>query len=227
MNILFDLDGTLTDSGPGITRCLQHALTRLGRPAPAASALRRFVGPPLHETFAELLETRDAALVDGAVRLYRERFEETGMFENEMYPGVLEGLECLSRQGHRMWVATSKPAIYADRIVDHFGVHRRAVGVRERGRAAAGGAGSSRGEHGRTLRDHGIERTAMRQAGVSLEPSGFVSNSVTDARDENRGSVVSQVRLRPELAAGLMGLADFSHAVVVFLTVRGLDRRRR
>jgi len=67
----------------------------------------------------------------------------------------------------------------------------------------------------------------MRQAGVSLEPSGFVSNSVTDARDENRGSVVSQVRLRPELAAGLMGLADFSHAVVVFLTVRGLDRRRR
>ena len=68
MNILFDLDGTLTDSGPGITRCLQHALTRLGRPAPAASALRRFVGPPLHETFAELLETRDAALVDGAGR---------------------------------------------------------------------------------------------------------------------------------------------------------------
>ncbi len=147
MNILFDLDGTLTDSGPGITRCLQHALTRLGRPAPAASALRRFVGPPLHETFAELLETRDAALVDGAVRLYRERFEETGMFENEMYPGVLEGLECLSRQGHRMWVATSKPAIYADRIVDHFGLRRWLQGVH--GSELSGGKADKR----RLIRD--------------------------------------------------------------------------
>jgi phosphoglycolate phosphatase len=124
LNILFDLDGTLTDSAVGITRCLQHALTRLGREVPAASALRRFVGPPLAETFAELLETRDAAVVDGAVRLYRERFQDTGMFENEVYPGIREGLESLSANGHRMWVVTSKPTVYANRIVDHFGLRR-------------------------------------------------------------------------------------------------------
>jgi phosphoglycolate phosphatase len=124
VNILFDLDGTLTDSAVGITRCLQHALTRLGREVPAASALRRFVGPPLHETFAELLETRDAAVVDGAVRLYRERFQDTGMFENEVYPGIREGLDSLSANGHRMWVVTSKPTVYANRIVDHFGLRR-------------------------------------------------------------------------------------------------------
>jgi phosphoglycolate phosphatase-like HAD superfamily hydrolase len=85
LNIFFDLDGTLTDSGAGITRCLQHALARLGRDVPAAETLRRFVGPPLHETFAELLQTPDGGVVDAAVRLYRERYVETGMFENEVH----------------------------------------------------------------------------------------------------------------------------------------------
>jgi phosphoglycolate phosphatase-like HAD superfamily hydrolase len=84
LNILFDLDGTLTDPGVGITRCLQHALARLGRDVPAAETLRRFVGPPLHETFAELLQTSDGGVVDAAVRFYRERYVETGMFENEL-----------------------------------------------------------------------------------------------------------------------------------------------
>jgi phosphoglycolate phosphatase len=64
LNIFFDLDGTLTDSGAGITRCLQHALARLGRDVPAAETLRRFLGPPLHETFAELLQTPDGGVVD-------------------------------------------------------------------------------------------------------------------------------------------------------------------
>ena len=120
MNIFFDLDGTLTDAAPGITRCLEHALRRLGRESPPLAALRRFVGPPLHDTFAELLGSRDTGAVEGAIRLYRERFVEVGMFENELYPGVPEGLASLGRAGHRMWVVTSKPTVYADRIVRHF-----------------------------------------------------------------------------------------------------------
>jgi phosphoglycolate phosphatase len=129
VNILFDLDGTLTDSGEGITRGLQHALARLGREAPPAPELRRFVGPPLHESLAELLGADGGALVDEAVRVYRERFETVGMFENRLYPGVGEGLEALSGAGHRLWVVTSKPTVYADRIVDLFGLRRWMQGV--------------------------------------------------------------------------------------------------
>ena len=132
MNIFFDLDGTLTDPGVGITRCLQHALARLGREVPPAETLSRFVGPPLHETFAELLQTPDEGVVGAAVRFYRERYGETGMFENALYPGVPEGLASLAQGGHRIWVVTSKPSVYADRIVDHFGLRgwlRRVYGA--------------------------------------------------------------------------------------------------
>jgi phosphoglycolate phosphatase len=129
VNVFFDLDGTLTDPGRGITRCLQHALARLGRVVPSPATLRRCVGPPLHESFAELLQTQDRGLVDQAVRFYRERFVEAGMFENELYPGVPEGLDSLVGDGHRIWVVTSKPTVYADRIVDHFGLRAWVQGV--------------------------------------------------------------------------------------------------
>jgi phosphoglycolate phosphatase len=117
MEILFDLDGTLTDSGAGITRCIQEALRRLGADVPPAESLRACVGPPLHDTFARLLDTRDAATIAEAIRLYRERFVVTGMFENALYPGVREGLERLRRGGSRLWLATSKPHVYARRIL--------------------------------------------------------------------------------------------------------------
>src|SRR5688572_1714159 len=115
MEILFDLDGTLTDSGPGITRCIQDALRRLGRAVPEADSLRRFVGPPLRGTFALLLESTEEAEVAEAIRLYRERFVVSGRFENAIYPGVHEGLDRLRGGSHRLWVATSKPAVYARR----------------------------------------------------------------------------------------------------------------
>jgi phosphoglycolate phosphatase len=122
MNILFDLDGTLTDPEIGITRCIQHALAALGRPVPAAESLRRCIGPPLQVSFAELLETEEETLVWEAIRLYRERFVTTGMFENSVYPEIPAGLEALRRDGHRLWVATSKPHVYAREIVEHFGM---------------------------------------------------------------------------------------------------------
>lgn len=124
MDILFDLDGTLTDPVLGITRCIQHALVHLGRTAPDLDGLRRCVGPPLQDSFAELLETEDEALLAEAIRLYRERFKPVGMFENSVYPGVPEGLEALCAQGHRLWVATSKPHVFAREIVEHFGLAR-------------------------------------------------------------------------------------------------------
>ncbi len=125
MNLLFDLDGTLTDSALGVARSLQHALAGLGRPAPAPADLRRFVGPPLQETFSVLLETDDPSLVNEAIRLYRSRYGTVGLFENAVYPGIPEGLAALKEDGHRLWVATSKPRPYAERILEYFGLHDR------------------------------------------------------------------------------------------------------
>jgi phosphoglycolate phosphatase len=129
MNLLFDLDGTLTDPVVGITRCIQHALVRLGHEPPPAAALARFVGPPLRGTFAELLGTDDGELVARAIAGYRERFVEVGMFENQVYPDVANGLDRLAARGHRLWVVTSKPRVYAARIVEHFGLAGRFSGV--------------------------------------------------------------------------------------------------
>lgn len=120
MKLLFDLDGTLTDAGPGITRCIQHALGGLGRPVPSALELAWCLGPPLQVSFAELLGNSDPGLIGQALTLYRTRFVAVGMFENSVYPGVRDGLERLSEAGHRLYVATSKPHAYARKILAHF-----------------------------------------------------------------------------------------------------------
>lgn len=120
MDLFFDLDGTLTDPARGITLCLQHALHALGRQAPPPERLRRYIGPPLRGTFAELLATDEGAAIDAAIAHYRERFSAVGMYENEVYPDVPTGLAALREAGHRLWVVTSKPGVYACRIVEHF-----------------------------------------------------------------------------------------------------------
>jgi phosphoglycolate phosphatase len=122
MDLLFDLDGTLTDSARGITLCLRHALLALGRPAPPLEDLRHYVGPPLRATFADLLATDERAVIEAAVAHYRERFSAVGLYENEPYRDVPEGLATLREAGHRLWVVTSKPEPYARRIVEHFGL---------------------------------------------------------------------------------------------------------
>jgi phosphoglycolate phosphatase len=120
VNLLFDLDGTLTDAGAGIIRSVQHALTGLGSHVPEAADLRWCVGPPLQDSFAELLRTDDRERIDRAIALYRERFATTGMFENAVYPGVSDGLRRLRSSGHALWVATSKPHEFARTILAHF-----------------------------------------------------------------------------------------------------------
>jgi phosphoglycolate phosphatase len=124
MNLLFDLDGTLTDPFPGITKCISYALNKLGRQSPPRESLRWCIGPPLKDSFTKLLDSDDNKLVEMAIGLYRERFGAVGLFENQVYEGIPEALEALLENGHTLYVATSKPVVYAVRIIDHFGLHR-------------------------------------------------------------------------------------------------------
>jgi len=116
--ILFDLDGTLTDSGEGIINCVIYALERFGLPIPARESLRYFVGPPLHESFIKQGVPVERA--EEAVAVYRERYVPTGMFENTPYPGVRELLEALKAEGHTLFVASSKPEWMCVEILKHF-----------------------------------------------------------------------------------------------------------
>ena len=119
--IYFDLDGTLTDPKPGITRSIQYALQRLDHPTmPTEDELTWCIGPPLRTSFVRLLGGETSA--DLAVSLYRERFSDVGLYENGVYDGIGDVLTTLCASGHRLFVATSKAHVFADRIIDHFGL---------------------------------------------------------------------------------------------------------
>ena len=118
--ILFDLDGTITDSGEGIMNCAAFALQHFGLPVPAREALRVFVGPPLDETFRKF--GVPAHETDEAIRVYRSRYIPIGKFENSPYPGVEALLSRLKAQGHKLYIATSKPEHMSVEILEHFGL---------------------------------------------------------------------------------------------------------
>jgi phosphoglycolate phosphatase len=118
--IYFDLDGTLTDPKPGITGSIQYALQKLDLPFPSQDELTWCIGPPLRASFATMLGGEERA--DLAVSYYRERFSDVGLYENSLYPGIKDVLTTLGRSGRRMFVATSKPRIFAERIIEHFGL---------------------------------------------------------------------------------------------------------
>jgi phosphoglycolate phosphatase len=117
--VLFDLDGTLTESGPGIMNSLAYALDAIGRPPLRAAELRRFVGPPLHDSFRDVAGLDDAMTHDAMVA-YRRYFVALGMYENSVYPGIVDLLRALRDAGRRLGVATSKPIPYALPIIEHF-----------------------------------------------------------------------------------------------------------
>lgn len=119
--ILFDLDGTLTESGEGITKCVQYALSRFGIQEPDLEKLRCFVGPPLLESFMEYagLSREDA---EKAVEYYRERYNTTGIYENRLYPKIRELLELLKVNDKILGVASSKPEVYVRKILEYFKV---------------------------------------------------------------------------------------------------------
>jgi phosphoglycolate phosphatase len=128
--VLFDLDGTLTDSSPGIVGCMRYALQGLERPCPPDEALVSFIGRvTLRTTFGTLLESQDQELVESAVRRYRERFADVGFRENRVYAGIPEMLERVRREGRAAFVVTMKLTDDARRIVDHFALAQHFSGV--------------------------------------------------------------------------------------------------
>ena len=119
--ILFDLDGTLTESAPGIINSIRYTLDKLGLRPMTDEELKRFVGPPLIESFTRYCGlSREEA--EHAVDVYREYFSEKGLFENAVYPGIPECLGALKSAGKKLAVATSKPQVFCERIIRHFGI---------------------------------------------------------------------------------------------------------
>ena len=116
--IIFDLDGTLTDSGEGIINCAELALRHFGLPVPDRKAMGVFVGPPLHDTFIKFGVPADQ--VEEAVKVFRSRYTTVGKFENTPYPGVHSMLQALKNQGHTLLIATSKPEHMAVEILEKF-----------------------------------------------------------------------------------------------------------
>lgn len=117
--ILFDLDGTLTDPREGITRSIQYALAQLDIHEPDLARLEHFIGPPLLQCFMQSYDF-DEARAWQAVNHYRERFKVTGLYENRVFDGVTELLGMLGEQGRTLYIATSKPRVFADEIARHF-----------------------------------------------------------------------------------------------------------
>jgi len=116
--ILFDLDGTLTDSGEGIINCAQYAFQQMGYPVPPREEMGVFVGPPLWDTFEKFGIPRERT--DEAVKVFRSRYVPIGKFENTPYPGIRELLKNLKKRGNLLYVATSKPETTAVEILEHF-----------------------------------------------------------------------------------------------------------
>lgn len=119
--ILFDLDGTLTNSFPGITNSVKYALKKSGYEIPDDNELRKFVGPPLHYSFTVFCGMSDEE-AQQAIKYYRELYTMTGIYESEVYDGIEETLKALKDAGKDLLVATSKPEHYAGKIVEHFGL---------------------------------------------------------------------------------------------------------
>jgi phosphoglycolate phosphatase len=128
-NVIFDLDGTLLDSRPGIVAGLRRTLLQLGRDLPADASLDWAIGPPLPDVMARLLGESDAARVRHAVECYREWYGAVGVFDARPYPGVPELLDALSASGKSLFVGTSKRIDLARRALEHFGLAPRFRGV--------------------------------------------------------------------------------------------------
>ncbi|HKL63125.1 MAG TPA: HAD hydrolase-like protein [Woeseiaceae bacterium] len=216
MNLFFDLDGTLTDPREGITRCIAHALEKLGRRPPPLASLERYIGPSLFLSFRELLDTGDEERVRTAVALYRERYTDTGLYENRVHEGIPAALDGFRRDGHRMLVVTTKPTLFARRVVGHFGLADRfadVVGAHLDGRRSdkAELIGHALASHGLAAGDCvmigdrrddmlGAGRTGTRSIGVLW---GF--GSAAELRDAGAGALCERPAQLPAAVAALGG----------------------
>ena len=119
--LLFDLDGTLTDSAEGIIKCVQYAAEKMGAELKKTEELRVFVGPPLSESFQNVYGFSEAD-TQQAIAYYRERFKPIGMFENAVYPGIPEMLKAMKENGKINLIASSKPQEFVETILEHFDI---------------------------------------------------------------------------------------------------------
>ncbi len=126
--ILFDLDGTLTDPKPGITKSVQYALSKMGIEEEDLEKLTPFIGPPLIASFKEFYQLTEEEAKE-ALQYYRERFSKVGLYENAVYEGIKELLGALQGQGKTLYVATSKPTVFSVKILEHFGLLPYFAGV--------------------------------------------------------------------------------------------------
>jgi len=206
MHLFFDLDGTITDSSPGIIRCINHALVTLGHDRVPDGRLRTMIGPPLTTIFQTVLGSVDEAVLDRAVVAYRTRFDDVGIFENALFPGMADAIDELHRTGHTLQIVTAKPAVTASRVLAHFemarffdAVHGPALGARSCNKAdlvatalqAASGDRQQammigdRADDVLAARAHGVPAVAVawgygsRQELVAARPA-YVAESATD-----------------------------------------------
>lgn len=198
-HVLFDLDGTLTDSREGIVRCLRHALAAVGRSAPEDLVLERTIGLPLREVLAELTGDSGNGLGDLALRAYRERYRAVGMFENRLYPGVIECLAALQANGRSLYVVTAKVAIFAEQILEYFGIRQRFAAVY--GPDLSGEAARKAPLICRALSDEGLDPRQVVMVGDRAEDiEGARSNGVrTIAVGWGYGSRTELTAARPDL----------------------------
>ena len=160
--VLFDLDGTLTDSGLGITKGVQYALGQLGYDVPPRESLFSFIGPPLHKSFQRHCGVDEAGAAE-AVRQFRVYYNEMGgILENEVYPGVRELLRDLKAAGRSLMVATSKPQAAAEKVMRHFGLDEFVPEI-------IGGTDDTRNTKGKViayaLREYGVDPTTAVMVG--------------------------------------------------------------
>lgn len=118
-HILFDLDGTLTDSGPGIRNAVRHALKKYGIEENDEQNLNRFIGPPLYDSFIRFYGISPEEAAKGE-NYFREYYREIGIFENSVYDGVEDCLKALNECGVKLYIATSKPDFMAEKVLSHF-----------------------------------------------------------------------------------------------------------
>jgi len=121
--ILFDLDGTITDSGEGITKSVQYALKHFDIIVNNLEDLHKFIGPPLKESFKEYYKF-DEEKADLALVKYREYYADKGIYENSLYDGIIELLDALKKNNKTIILATSKPEVYAKQILEYFKVDK-------------------------------------------------------------------------------------------------------
>jgi len=127
--LVFDLDGTLTDPAEGIGRSINHALSVCGYSRLEADAVSTYIGPPLDRTFRQITGTNSTALIEKLVAAFRERYGEIGFSENVIYPGIPEALDALAEAGFVLGVCTSKRVDFAERILELFDIRKHLIFV--------------------------------------------------------------------------------------------------